>query len=261
MPSSVRGTPPQRAGPAGEIQELCGARLQIGEPYTSHESCLLSLSRDVRGASYQKESEINSNTGANTLLIWTHGAKVGPYMNGLHFCFGLGACGAPLLVAQVIGGAGGYRWAYWTLAAVMTLVSLYLLLVSDHYPHRFSKRRATRQPSTSNVKSRSPRHKVRTPGIPSLRRFRCPPRRPIHKTACPSVSRNTACPLPNFATKTAHSSALSNTVAGASGSCSARSRNATMRAATLVYITIAFSKLSHFSSRRASIRQPLFSVK
>jgi hypothetical protein len=46
---------------AGEIQELCGARPQIGEPYTSHESCLLSLSCDVRGASYQKESEINSN--------------------------------------------------------------------------------------------------------------------------------------------------------------------------------------------------------
>ena len=39
---------------------------------------------------------------------------------------------------------------------------------ADHYPHRFSKRLATRQPSTSNVKSRRPRHKVRTPGIPSL---------------------------------------------------------------------------------------------
>ena len=72
------------------------------------------------------------NTGANTLLIWTHGAKVGPYMNGLHFCFGLGACGAPLLAAQVIGAAGGYRWAYWTLAAVMTLVSLSLLRVPGH---------------------------------------------------------------------------------------------------------------------------------
>ena len=42
----------------------------------------------------------------------------------------------------------------------------------DHYPQRFSKRLATRQPSTSNVKSRRPRHKVRTPGIPSLVRFR-----------------------------------------------------------------------------------------
>src|SRR6266436_9012451 len=45
-------------------------------------------------------------------------------------------------------------------------------LESDHYPHRFSKRLATRQPSTSNVKSRRPRHKVRTPGIPSFLRFR-----------------------------------------------------------------------------------------
>src|SRR5262249_12146417 len=45
---------------AGEIQELCGARLQIGEPQTNHGSYLLSLSRDVRGASYQKESGINS---------------------------------------------------------------------------------------------------------------------------------------------------------------------------------------------------------
>ena len=64
------------------------------------------------------------HTGANTLLIWTHGAKVGPYMNGLHFCFGLGACGLPSSWPKVIGGAGGCRWAYWTLAAVMTLVSL-----------------------------------------------------------------------------------------------------------------------------------------
>jgi len=45
---------------------------------------------------------------------------------------------------------------------------LRLHLRPDHYPHRLSKRLATRQPSTSNVKSRRPRHKVRTPGIPSL---------------------------------------------------------------------------------------------
>src|SRR2546426_12778865 len=45
---------------AREIQELHRAGLQLGEPYTSHGSCLLSLSRDIRGASYQKESGINS---------------------------------------------------------------------------------------------------------------------------------------------------------------------------------------------------------
>jgi FHS family Na+ dependent glucose MFS transporter 1 len=93
------------------------------------------------------------NTGANTLLSWTHGAKVGPYMNGLHFCFGLGACGAPLLVAQVIGGAGGYRWAYWTLAAVVTLVGLYFLLVSGHprpVQHRLPGTRALDVPPGSS---------------------------------------------------------------------------------------------------------------
>jgi FHS family Na+ dependent glucose MFS transporter 1 len=92
------------------------------------------------------------HTGANTLLIWTHEEKVGPYMNGLHFCFGLGACGAPLLVAQVIGGAGGYRWAYWTLAAVMTLVSLSFLLLSGNprsVQHRLSGTRAPEVPPGS----------------------------------------------------------------------------------------------------------------
>src|SRR3989449_6949500 len=37
-----------------KIQELRGAGLQVSEPYTSHGTCLLSLSRDVRGASYHK---------------------------------------------------------------------------------------------------------------------------------------------------------------------------------------------------------------
>jgi FHS family Na+ dependent glucose MFS transporter 1 len=70
------------------------------------------------------------NTGANTLLVWTHGEKVGPFMNGLHFFFGLGAFLAPFLVAQVVGVAGGYRWAYWALAAFATLVGLRMLTLS-----------------------------------------------------------------------------------------------------------------------------------
>src|SRR5438876_11970238 len=45
---------------AREIQELHRTGLQLGEPYTCHGSCLLSLYCDVRGASYQKESGINS---------------------------------------------------------------------------------------------------------------------------------------------------------------------------------------------------------
>jgi FHS family Na+ dependent glucose MFS transporter 1 len=70
------------------------------------------------------------NTGANILLVWTHGEKVGPFMNGLHFFFGLGAFLSPLLVAQVVGTAGGYRWAYWALAAFGALVGLRMLTLS-----------------------------------------------------------------------------------------------------------------------------------
>jgi MFS transporter, FHS family, Na+ dependent glucose transporter 1 len=72
------------------------------------------------------------NTGANILLVWTHGDKVGPFMNGLHFFFGLGAFLSPLLIAQVVGMAGGYRWGYWILAAISTLVSLRMLTLSGN---------------------------------------------------------------------------------------------------------------------------------
>ena len=30
------------------------------------------------------------NIGGNALLVWVHGKKVGPFMNGLHFFFGVG---------------------------------------------------------------------------------------------------------------------------------------------------------------------------
>jgi FHS family Na+ dependent glucose MFS transporter 1 len=69
-------------------------------------------------------------TGSNTLLVWTHGERVSPFMNGLHFFFGLGAFISPLLVAQVAGAAAGYYWAYWALAVFMLLVGLRMLTLS-----------------------------------------------------------------------------------------------------------------------------------
>ena len=72
------------------------------------------------------------NTGANVLLLWTHGEKVSPFMNGLHFFFGLGAFLSPLLVAQVVGTVGGYRWAYWILAAIATLAGLRMLTMAGN---------------------------------------------------------------------------------------------------------------------------------
>lgn len=75
------------------------------------------------------------NTGANTLLVWTHKDKSSPYMNALHFFFGLGAFLAPILVAQVIEIPGGYRYAFWVLAVISGLAGLALLSLKKNPQH------------------------------------------------------------------------------------------------------------------------------
>ena len=75
------------------------------------------------------------NTGANALLVWTHGEKVGPFMNGLHFFFGLGAFLSPFLVAQVVDIPGGYRWAYWILASIALLAGLVMVTMKGSPRH------------------------------------------------------------------------------------------------------------------------------
>jgi FHS family Na+ dependent glucose MFS transporter 1 len=70
------------------------------------------------------------NNGTNTLLVWTHREKVSPYMNGLHFCFGLGAFLSPLLVAQVVDIPGAYRWVYVGLAALAVLAGLRMVTMA-----------------------------------------------------------------------------------------------------------------------------------
>jgi len=52
------------------------------------------------------------DVGGNTLLIWIHGNGVGPYMNGLHFFFGVGALLSPILVAQFFKYSGEIFWVY-----------------------------------------------------------------------------------------------------------------------------------------------------
>jgi MFS transporter, FHS family, Na+ dependent glucose transporter 1 len=75
------------------------------------------------------------NTGANTLLVWTHKEKSSPYMNALHFFFGLGAFLAPILVAQVIDIPGGYRYAFWVLAVISGLAGLAMLSLKKNPQH------------------------------------------------------------------------------------------------------------------------------
>jgi MFS transporter, FHS family, Na+ dependent glucose transporter 1 len=67
------------------------------------------------------------DVGGNTLLVWVHGSRVGPYMNGLHFFFGVGSFLSPLVVAQTLIWSGGIRWAYWILALLLVPVALWLV--------------------------------------------------------------------------------------------------------------------------------------
>ena len=58
------------------------------------------------------------DVGCNTLLLWVHDETVGPFMNGLHAFFGVGAFIAPLIVAQVLSATGDIYWVYWFFALV-----------------------------------------------------------------------------------------------------------------------------------------------
>jgi FHS family Na+ dependent glucose MFS transporter 1 len=75
------------------------------------------------------------NTGANTLLMWTHGKKAGPYVNGLHFAFGLGAFLAPTIFAQVLRLDGTYQHAYWALSVLAVFVGLFMLFLPGSPEH------------------------------------------------------------------------------------------------------------------------------
>lgn len=69
------------------------------------------------------------DVGGNTLLVWVHGSQNGPYMNGLHLFFGIGAFVSPLLVAQSVRSADNLNLAYWGIALFMLIPAAGLLFL------------------------------------------------------------------------------------------------------------------------------------
>lgn len=95
--------------------------------------------------------EAGMDVGGNTLLLWTHGDKVGPFMNGLHFFFGVGAFFAPIVVAQSLEITDGIQWAYWIFAlAMLPLMFVFSRLPSPEIRHA-SETKATSETQTNNV--------------------------------------------------------------------------------------------------------------
>ena len=66
------------------------------------------------------------DVGCNALLMWVHGVHAGPFMNGLHFFFGLGALGAPLILAQVLALTGGIQGMFWLFATLSLPLAVWL---------------------------------------------------------------------------------------------------------------------------------------
>lgn len=72
-------------------------------------------------------SEGTLDVGGNALLVWNHPTNLAPYMNGLHFFFGVGAFISPILIAQAVAYGGGIAWAYWMLALCIAPIALVML--------------------------------------------------------------------------------------------------------------------------------------
>lgn len=79
------------------------------------------------------------DVGGNTLLVWIHRHRVGPFMNGLHFFYGIGAFLSPLIVAQAVLASGNITWAYWILALLVAPVALWLLRLPSPVAQKVSK--------------------------------------------------------------------------------------------------------------------------
>jgi FHS family Na+ dependent glucose MFS transporter 1 len=86
------------------------------------------------------------DVGINTLIVWLHGDRVPPFMNGLHAFFGIGTTVAPLIVAAVLSNMGSLNSVYWALAILILPVGL-LILFFPSPSHILARQNAVDRPA------------------------------------------------------------------------------------------------------------------
>jgi len=67
------------------------------------------------------------DVGCNTLLIWVHRRNVSPFMNALHFFFGVGSFIAPLILAQTALLSGDIKLGYIVMALMVIPILLWVV--------------------------------------------------------------------------------------------------------------------------------------
>lgn len=71
------------------------------------------------------------DVGCNTLIMWTHREKAGPFLNGLHFFFGVGSLIAPFLLGQILPKTGDILWVYLIFSILCIPTSIWLWFIPD----------------------------------------------------------------------------------------------------------------------------------
>ncbi|MFC2031226.1 MFS transporter [Chloroflexota bacterium] len=99
-------------------------------------------------------AEATADIGGNTLLVWVHGHRVGPFMNGLHFFFGLGAFLTPIMVAMVVLASDGIGWAYRIVALLALPVAAWLLLLPSPKAAAYTSDESTRRRGRAAARGR-----------------------------------------------------------------------------------------------------------
>lgn len=69
------------------------------------------------------------DVGCNTMLIWTHGDRVGPWMNGLHAFYGIGTFISPLVVTQSLIRTNDFAEAFRIFAIAFITLTIILNLI------------------------------------------------------------------------------------------------------------------------------------
>jgi len=72
-------------------------------------------------------AESAADVGGNTLLSWLYREDVGPFMNALHFCWGIGNVIAPAIMVQVFLLGGDLRWAFIALSVLILPPILWIM--------------------------------------------------------------------------------------------------------------------------------------
>lgn len=67
------------------------------------------------------------DVGCNTLLIWVHRRNVSPFMNALHFFFGVGSFIAPIILAQTALLSGDIKLGYIVMALMIIPILVWIV--------------------------------------------------------------------------------------------------------------------------------------